>query len=179
MLQGFVRGSIKTLQNPREMKPRRPQNEEAQGELWRTELANMVNPEHEMVKLAAVIDWAGLEEAFGESYAEGTGRPAIPTRLMVALHWLKFTHDLSDEEVVRLWVDNPYWQYLSGMRWFEFEAPIDPSSMTRWRGRIGERGAEELLGETVRSGLQIKAIIFIRHLIPKTLPIILLIGTGP
>jgi len=67
---------------------------------------------------------------------------------MVALHYLKYSCDLSDEEVVGGWVENPYWQYLSGMKFFEHELPIHPSSMTRWRKRIGEGGMEEMLQET-------------------------------
>ena len=66
--------------------------------------------------------------------------PAVSTRLMVALHYLKYTYNLSDEDVVEGWVENPYWQYFSGMKCFEHEVPIDPSSMTRWRKRIGEAG---------------------------------------
>ena len=34
-------------------------------------------------------------------------RPGISTRLMVALHYLKYQQDLSDEDVVVLWVENP------------------------------------------------------------------------
>jgi IS5 family transposase len=77
---------------------------------------------------------------------------------MVALHYLKYTFDLSDEDVVEGWVENPYWQFFSGMKYFEHKPPIDPSSMTRWRNRIGEAGAEELLKETIEAGLKIKAI---------------------
>ncbi|MCB2182262.1 MAG: hypothetical protein KQH63_09575 [Desulfobulbaceae bacterium] len=36
--------------------------------------------------------------------------------------------------------------------------PIDPSSMSRWRHRVGESGAEELLKETIKAGLTLKAI---------------------
>jgi len=36
--------------------------------------------------------------------------------------------------------------------------PIDPSSMARWRKRIGEAGAEELLKQTIASGLKLKAV---------------------
>ena len=36
--------------------------------------------------------------------------------------------------------------------------PIHPSSMTRWRNRIGEAGAEELLKETIGAGLKLKAV---------------------
>jgi len=44
------------------------------------------------------------------------------------------------------------------MKFFEHEPPIDPSSMTRWRKRIGEAGAKELLKETIEAGLKIKAV---------------------
>lgn len=71
---------------------------------------------------------------------------------MVALNYLKYTHDLSDEDVVQGWVENPYWQYMSGMKYFEHDLPIDPSSMTRWRSRIGESGAEAMLGKTIEVG---------------------------
>jgi IS5 family transposase len=84
------------------------------------------------------------------------GRPAISTRLMVALHYLKYTFNLSHEEVVSGWIENVYWQYLCGMKYFEHSLPIHPSSMTRWRNRIGEAGAEELLKETIESGLKME-----------------------
>jgi len=60
--------------------------------------------------------------------------------------------------VVSGWVENPYWQYFSGMRYFEHKLPIHPSSMTRWRKRIGETGAEGLLKETIEAGLKLKAV---------------------
>jgi transposase, IS5 family len=77
---------------------------------------------------------------------------------MVALHYLKYTHDLSEEAVLRGWVENPYWQYLSGMKYFSHEMPIDPSSMSRWRRRIGEAGAEKLLKETIEAALRLRII---------------------
>lgn len=46
------------------------------------------------------------------------------TRLLVALHYLKYQHDLSDEAVVQQWVENPYWQYFSGEQFFQHEMPI-------------------------------------------------------
>lgn len=63
-------------------------------------------------------------------YCDDNGAPGRCTRLMVALHYLKFTFGLSDEDVVAGWVENPYWQALSGMKHFEHRRPIDPSSMT-------------------------------------------------
>jgi hypothetical protein len=44
------------------------------------------------------------------------------------------------------------------MKYFEHTIPINPSSMTRWRKRVGESGAETLLKETIRAGLKLKAV---------------------
>jgi IS5 family transposase len=44
---------------------------------------------------------------------------------MVSLHYLKHTFNLSDEDTVDGLVENPYWQHLSGMQYFEHEAPIE------------------------------------------------------
>lgn len=140
------------------MKPKKSPATDPQMDLFRPELSKMIDSCHGLVKLSAVVDWSSLEEAFGSSFCADNGRPGISTRLMVALHYLKYTFDLSDDAVVKGWLENPYWQYFSGMKWFEHEIPIDPSSMSRWRKRIGVNGAEKLLEETIRSGLQLKAI---------------------
>ena len=140
------------------MKPTKSPQHRNQHDLFRSELAQMINPGHPRVKLSKAVDWKRLEEVFGETYCPDNGRPAISTRLMVALQYLKYTYDLSDEDVVQGWLENPYWQYLSGMKFFQHKLPIHPSSMTRWRNRIGETGGEELLKETIGAGLRLKAI---------------------
>jgi transposase, IS5 family len=126
--------------------------------MHKTRLANLLNDRHPMVRLAREIDWHGFDEYFGTYYSGGKGRPTTSTRLMVSLHYLKYTHDLSDEAVVMGWVENPYWQYLSGIEFFCHEPPIDPSSMSRWRRRVGEAGSEELLRQTIETGLKLKVI---------------------
>jgi IS5 family transposase len=140
------------------MKPKKPAVKERQQELFRVELSRIIDRSHSLVKLAAVVDWDQFEKVFGETYCPDNGRAAISTRLMVALHYLKYTHNLSDDDVVAGWVENPYWQHFSGMKYFEHEAPIHPSSMCRWRKRIGDAGAEQLLKQTIEAGLKLKAI---------------------
>jgi len=49
------------------------------------------------------------------------------------------------------WVENPHWQHFCGNQYFEHNHPIDPTSMTKFRKRIGEAGAEELLKEFIES----------------------------
>jgi IS5 family transposase len=73
---------------------------------------------------------------------------------MVALHYLKYPYDLSDEATVQHWVENPYWQHFSDRQFFEHELPIDPSSMSRWRKRLGEAGAEAMLKATIEAGVK-------------------------
>lgn len=140
------------------MKPKQPPQKNQQRDLFRPELTSIIHPGHGLVKLAQTVNWDRLDEVFGQTYCPDNGRPAVSTRLMVSLHYLKYTFNLSDEDVVAGWVENPYWQYLSGMKFFEYVMPIHPSSMTRWRNRIGEAGAEELLKETIATGLTLKAV---------------------
>ena len=101
----------------------------------------MINMSHPLVKLSTVMDWSRFDVAFG-GFFRPVGRPAKPTRLMVGLHYLKHVHDLSDEETVERWTKNRYWQYFCGFEFFQTEFPIDPSTMTRWRKRIGPDGVE-------------------------------------
>ena len=49
------------------------------------------------------------------------------------------------------WVENPYWQVFTGETFLQTEPPIDPSSLTRWRKRLGEAGVEELLAATIEA----------------------------
>ena len=140
------------------MKPRRSPDKNGQKDLFRTELRKIIDLGHSLVKLSNVVDWDSMNELFGKTYCPDNGRPAVSTRLMVSLHYLKYAHNLSDDDVVCACVENPYWQYLSGMKFFEHELPIHPSSMSRWRKRIGEAGSEELLKETIVAGLKLKAV---------------------
>ncbi len=126
-------------------------------DLFRERLDAMINMRHPLVRLAAVIDWQGFDDEFGTLYSP-IGRPGVVTRLMVGLHYLKHTGNLSDELVVERWLENPYWQYFCGLEYFSHELPIDPSSMTRWRQRIGPEAMEALLKATVVAALDTDTI---------------------
>jgi transposase, IS5 family len=129
-------------------------NERSSLELFQSRLENIVAANHELVKLSHLIDWQKLEKIFGAFYIPKKGRTAIPTRLMVGLLYLKHVNNLSDEQVVLVWRENPYWQYFCGEVYFQHEVPIHPTSLTRFRNRIGEEGCELLLQETINVGLK-------------------------
>ena len=126
-------------------KPSQPQT----GELFRPRLDEQINMKHPLVRLAVLIDWAEIERAFAVSFTSGRGRPALPPRLVAGLLYLQHTFDASDEAVVNTWVENPYWQYFCGETYLQTELPIDPSSLTRWRKRVGEEGVETLLAASI------------------------------
>ena len=127
----------------------RERRETGEQDLFRARLDQILNMQHELVRLAQEIDWPLLEERFGEVYSDGPGMPPLPTRLMAGLTILKHSFDLSDEVLCDRWVENPYFQYLCGEEFFCHDLPFDRSSMTRWRQRMGEERIKALLQESL------------------------------
>lgn len=138
------------------MRPREAKS--SQAELFRTRLDRIIDLQHELIMLSEQIDWQRFIKKFGDKFYRKAGRPGISTRLLVGLHYLKYSYSLSDEEVVCRWVENPYWQYFCGEEYFCKDLPCDPTSMTRWRKRVGEEGTKELLLETLAVGVSVKAL---------------------
>ncbi len=68
---------------------------------------------------------------------------------MVGLHLLKHMDGLSDEAVCGRYLDSPYAQLFCGETYFQHTLPLDRSSLTRWRQRIGAERLEVLLAETL------------------------------
>ena len=129
-------------------KPKGPE----QDDLFRARLVEIIDMRHELVKLAALIDWEFFEREWAGFFPSEAGRPATPSRLVAGLLYLQHAYKLSDEAVVARWVENPYYQHFCGETFFQHRPPIDPSSLTRWRHRIGEEGAEWLLTKTIEAG---------------------------
>ena len=138
------------------MKPKKPAPD--QDDLLRARLVEMIDMRHELVKLEALIDWDIFEREWLGLFPSHTGRPATPPRLVAGLCYLQHAFALSDEAVVTRWAENPYWQHFCGETFFQHRQPIDPSSLTRWRNRIGEEGVEWLLTETIEAGKRSGAV---------------------
>jgi transposase, IS5 family len=132
--------------------------EPAPNDASRVRLELIVSHEHPLYRLAEAIDWSRFESEFGALYAEATGRPGLPTRLMVGLHYLKYLFDESDESVVEKFIENPYWQFFCGCQYFEHELPCHPTSLVKWRRRIGTDGMEKLLSETLSTAKREQAL---------------------
>lgn len=126
-------------------------------DLFRSRLDNIINTRHELAKLADSINWAFLESKVTPFYTD-EGRPGLPTRLIVGLHLLKHMYNLSDEAVCERWVENPYYQYFCGEEYFQHRFPIERSSMTHFRNRVGEDFCVALLQESLHTAHQLGAL---------------------
>ena len=91
-------------------------------------------------------------------YDPATGRFGKSIRLIVGLHYLKYTFDFSDEAVLQGFLENPYWQYFCGFEYFQHEIPTDPSNMTRFRERGGKEKFEKLLHMLLMTAMNLDVI---------------------
>lgn len=112
-------------------------------------LEDILDKTHALYQLANRLNWAYLIEQLGPYYSEGPGRPEIPIRVVVGLHYLKYLENESDDSVVEKFCENPYWQYFCGLETFEHRLPCHPTTLVKWRKRIGEKGIEKLLSHTI------------------------------
>jgi IS5 family transposase len=138
----------------------KPKSQETSGQidLFNTPLADLLNTRHELYQLAQLIDWQTIDDAFGQYFVATHGAPALSTRLVAGLHYLKHAFALSDEAVVARWLENPYWQFFCGETFFQHQMPCHPTSLTKWRQRIGEAGCEQLLALTIQAGIDSKVV---------------------
>lgn len=129
------------------MKPRE-RRETGEMDLFRSRIDQIINMNHELVRLAKTVSWEAIEDRCGEVYSDGPGMPPLPTWLMAGLAILKHTFNLSDEDLCARWVENPYFQFFCGETFFRHDLSFDRSSMTRWRQRMGEERVMSLLQES-------------------------------
>lgn len=111
--------------------------------LFFPELEKQLNPKNYIYILSKKLPWDELELKF-QIFYKNYGRPAKPIRLMISLILLKNLYNLTDEEVVSKWIENPYWQFFSGMEVFQWKKPCDPSDLAYFRKRIGNDGLKEI-----------------------------------
>lgn len=113
-------------------------------------LEDLLDQQHPLYKLSHKLNWSVFEQAFTPLYCLDNGRPAKPIRLMCGLLILKHLRNISDESVVEQWSENAYFQYFCGMREFVPSFPCNASELVHFRKRIGEKGIELILAESIR-----------------------------
>ena len=100
-----------------------------QADLFKVMLRDLVAKGHELVLLRDAMDWQRFERVLEPAYCSDNGRPSIPVRMMAGLTFLKYMFDLSDQDVLDNWCENPYWQYFCGGEFFEHKPPTDQGTI--------------------------------------------------
>lgn len=129
-----------------------------QGRLFEQRLSTLLNPSHELYQLSKKIEWEFYEKEFASIFVERVGAPAKPVRLIIGILMLQHMYGYSDEGAIDEWVENPYWQFYCGFDYLQWEKPIDPSSLPRWRKRLGADGVEKILQGTIKAALNAGAV---------------------
>ena len=119
-------------------------------EMFKVPLKQFIKEEHELVLLSKKIDWDKLESELSIYYCTDNGRPGIPIRIVAGILILKRMFNESDESILDRWVENPYWQYFCGEVYFQYELPFDRTELIKFRNRIGDKGAEEILKMSIQ-----------------------------
>lgn len=120
-----------------------------QANLFYGSLINMLDANDPLIALADAIEWDRIIQELGKYYDQTNGRPGKPIRLMAGLLMLKQLENLSDENVVLQWKRNPYYQYFCGMSDYHSSLPCDPSELSQFRKRIGQKGIDVIFGSSV------------------------------
>lgn len=138
------------------MKPKKIDH--TQGRLFERRLSQILSPNHRLRLLTEIVDWEHLEKDFAGYFSDVKGAPGKPVQLVVGLLMLQHMSGVSDEQVVNIWRENPYWQYFCGYDYFQWTFPIDPSSLSRWRKRLGEKGMKKIMQEVLSIGIKLGAV---------------------
>ena len=120
------------------------------------DLETMLDFKHPLFKLANMVDWSLFEKSFAPLFCADNGRPPKPIRLMTGLLMLKHLRNVSDEQVVVQFTENAYYQYFCGLEAFSISAPCASSELVHFRHRIGEKGVELILKESIRINLALE-----------------------
>ena len=114
-----------------------------------------LNPQNPIIQLANDIDWNTLTLKLSQNKRKSTpGQPPKETRLVIGILMLQHMFNFSDENMVKQWVQNPYWQYFCGYANLQWNPPLEASTLTRWRNRLKEKGMQQILSATIDSALK-------------------------
>jgi len=111
---------------------------------------------HLLRRLRDQVDFSFVHDLLAPLYHEDNGRPAYNPEVMVRLIFLQLQYKLSDRGVVdRAQTDHAF-RYFLGLDWSD-ELP-HPTSLTKFRERLGEAGFKALFHGVLRQALERKLV---------------------
>ena len=111
--------------------------------MYELNFVDYLDPQHELLRAADLIEWDQLHHQMSGHYST-LGRRGKPIRLMVGLHILKHLFNCSDERAVEELHENAYWQCFCGFPYFQRGKILDPTSLVKFRNRIGVDGMQQI-----------------------------------
>jgi IS5 family transposase len=113
---------------------------------------------HPLVRMADTMQWEAFESHWRTQFSDAGGPMANSGRRVAGLLMLKHMEALSDERLMELWITNPYYQYFCGELRFQHRMPVNPTTLVKWRKRLGEQGMEWLLTVVLESAVRSGAV---------------------
>ena len=128
-----------------------------QQDLFKSHFNSLVDKKDPIIVLADTFDWIKLNKEVSPIFKNGPGRPPKPIRLMVGILILQHIDGLSDAKAIKELKYNIYWQYFCGFNTVQTSGFPDPSSLTRWRKKLGKKVLSNvlkvLIDECIKHGL--------------------------
>lgn len=138
-----------------------------QGIFLESVIAPFLDPQEELYKITKAIDWVSLSNKLQRFYCSDNGRPSKHARLYVGLLILKHLHKFSDIQVVTMLRSNIYAQFLCNVSLEKSREFINPSSLTKFRKKIGLEGIK-LIEEEAFASLKRANLLKGRKLVTDT-----------
>lgn len=103
--------------------------------------SQITDPTNELVILRQVIPWQKIINRLTCFYNSNNGRLGKSLRIMVALLIVSRLRSLSDRKVVQQVKENRYMQYFCNVTDETLASFVNPSLLSRFRKRLGQKGA--------------------------------------
>lgn len=104
--------------------------------------ARVVPPDHELLRMKRVVDWAFVDTELAAHYDPTQGRPGYPPQLLVRMLYLEFSANLSDRQVAEQVAYNLLYREFVGL---SLEEPVpDDTTLVLFRQRVGAEGLRKL-----------------------------------
>lgn len=106
-----------------------------------------VPPDHYLRRALQVIPWDDFDEIVAGYYSPDLGRPPESPVLMLKLEYLRYHHKLSDRQVIERTRTDVAFRYFLQV---DVNSLLpDPSSLCRFRGRLGKDGFRNVFDKVV------------------------------
>lgn len=125
------------------------------GDLFRPQLSQFdlqvfeafIPPDHYLRRALEVIPWDDFDDILAEYYCADLGRPPELPVLMLKLQYLCYHHNLSDGQVIERSKTDLSFRYF--LQVDSRHQLVDPSSLCRFRGRLGKDGFHKVFDKVV------------------------------